>query len=93
MFGGLSGPAIKPVALACLWKVRGRVDVPLIGMGGIVDGRDATEFLMAGATAVQVGTASFVEPRSAEIVLEGLVNYLKDRNLGSVREIIGRIGI
>ncbi|MFC2075987.1 dihydroorotate dehydrogenase [candidate division KSB1 bacterium] len=93
IFGGLSGPAIKPVALACLWKVRGRVDVPLIGMGGIVNGRDAAEFLMAGATAVQVGTASFVEPRSAEIVLNGLIDYLKERNLDSARDLVGRIHI
>jgi dihydroorotate dehydrogenase (NAD+) catalytic subunit len=91
VFGGLSGPAIKPVALACLWKVRGRVNVPLIGMGGITNGHDAAEFLMTGATAVQVGTASFVEPRSVEIVLDGLTGFMAERGYASINDLIGRI--
>lgn len=93
VFGGLSGPAIKPVALACVWKVRQGVKVPLIGMGGIMDGRDAVEFLMTGATAVAVGTANFVDPAAAVGVIDGLGDYLRERGFGSVREIIGRIKV
>lgn len=93
VFGGLSGPAIKPVALAMVYDVYRDVardaGVPLIGMGGIMTWRDAVEFLLAGATAVAVGTATFVEPACLAGVLTGLRQYLHDQGCSSVRELIG----
>ncbi|MCL6451334.1 MAG: dihydroorotate dehydrogenase [Acetobacteraceae bacterium] len=89
VFGGLSGPAIKPVALRMVWEVAEALDLPLVGMGGIMDARDALEFVMAGATAVAVGTATFVNPRAAVEVLDGIVRYLKAWGLESVSELVG----
>ena len=89
VFAGLSGPAIRPVALRIVYQVAGAVDVPIIGCGGIGSGLDAVEFLLAGATAVQVGTATFVNPRAPVEVLEGLRRYLQDEGIADVRELIG----
>ena len=93
--GGLSGPAIKPVALFMVHRVYSEVarkaNVPIIGMGGITNWRDAVEFLLAGATAVAVGTALFVDPRTPLDICDGLAGYLKDRGLTSVRELIGQL--
>lgn len=93
--GGLSGPAIKPVALYMVHKVYTKVardaGVPIIGMGGIFDWRDAVEFFLAGATAVAVGTALFVDPQTPIHICEGLEAYLKQRGLRSVRDLIGRL--
>jgi dihydroorotate dehydrogenase (NAD+) catalytic subunit len=93
--GGLSGPAIKPVALYMVHKVYTKVakpaGVPIVGMGGIATWRDAVEFLLAGATAVAVGTALFVDPNTPLLVRDGLRDYLKRRRLTSVRELIGRL--
>ncbi len=89
VFAGLSGPAIKPVALRMVYQVASAVDVPIIGCGGIANGRDAIEFLLAGATAVQVGTASFANPRAPLDVLEGIQRYLQDKSIGDVRDLIG----
>jgi dihydroorotate dehydrogenase (NAD+) catalytic subunit len=88
-FAGLSGPAMKPVALRMVWQVAGAVDVPVIGCGGISSGTDAVEFLMAGATAVQVGTATFREPLAPIRVLEGLESFMRDEGVRSVRELVG----
>lgn len=88
-FAGLSGPAIKPVALRMVWQVCGAVDVPVIGCGGISTATDALEFLMAGATAVQVGTATFRDPLTPLRVLDGLEAYMQAENITDVREIIG----
>jgi dihydroorotate dehydrogenase (NAD+) catalytic subunit len=89
VFSGLSGPAIKPVALRMVWQVAGAVDVPVIGCGGIMSGDDAVEFLMAGATAVQVGTATFRNPLAPLEVLDGIERYMRDNGIDDVREIIG----
>jgi len=92
--GGLSGPAIKPIAVAMVNDVYRAVakeaNVPIIGMGGISDWRDAVEFFLAGATAVAVGTALFVDPRTPLYVCEGLFEYLQNRNLSSIRDLIGQ---
>lgn len=89
--GGLSGPAIKPVALRMVWQVARAVRIPVIGMGGIMNADDALEFLMAGATAVQVGTASFIEPRTGTEVTEGIEKFLVEKDFDSVRRITGII--
>lgn len=88
-FAGLSGPAIKPVALRMVWQVCGAVKVPVIGCGGISTATDALEFLMAGATAVQVGTATFRDPLTPLRVLDGIETYMRAENIADVREIIG----
>ena len=87
--GGLSGPAVKPVALRMVWQVHNAVDVPLIGMGGIRDGIDAIEFLLAGATAVAVGTANFVDPTASIKVLNGIIDYCEENGVRDINEIIG----
>jgi dihydroorotate dehydrogenase (NAD+) catalytic subunit len=87
--GGLSGPAIRPVALHMVYQVAGAVQIPVIGLGGITDVRDALAFLMAGASAIQVGTASFANPRAAIEIVEGLEKYCEDKGLESIQEIIG----
>lgn len=87
--GGLSGPAIKPIALRIVYDVARAVRIPVIGCGGISTGEDAVEFLMAGATAIQVGTATFANPRAPLDILEGLERWLGERGIADVREIIG----
>lgn len=89
--GGLSGPAVRPVAVRMVYQAARRVKVPVIGMGGIMTADDAIEFLLAGATAVAVGTAQFVNPRAAQDVAEGISAYLQARGLKDVREIIGQV--
>jgi dihydroorotate dehydrogenase (NAD+) catalytic subunit len=86
---GLSGPAIKPIALAKVFQVRKAVTVPLIGIGGIMTGEDAIEFLLAGATAVQTGTLQFIEPDGPLRVLEGIQRYCESHGIKAVRELIG----
>lgn len=88
-FGGLSGPAIKPVALRLVWQVVGAVRIPVVGLGGIAGPNDALEFLLAGAQAVQVGSALFVDPRTPAAVVSGIAAYLQQRGAGSLAEIIG----
>lgn len=89
--GGLSGPAIKPVALRMVWQVASRVSVPVIGMGGITTGEDAVEFLLAGATAVAVGTANFVDPTSAIRVLDGIIEYCNEQGVSRVSDLVGAL--
>jgi len=88
--GGLSGPALKPIALRMVWELSRALDIPIVGIGGITSWRDAVEFLLAGATAIQVGTASFVDPCAAKKVLDGLTGYCTDRGLRP-RELVGRM--
>ena len=90
--GGLSGPAIKPVALRCVWQVhRALPSVPLIGMGGIVSITDTIEFLLAGATAVAVGTATFINPTATTDMVTGLERYLEENGIEDVNELIGAV--
>jgi dihydroorotate dehydrogenase (NAD+) catalytic subunit len=88
--GGLSGPAVKPIALRMVWEVSQAVPVPVIGMGGIRSGRDALEFLMAGASAVAVGSANFVDPMAAPRVLGELEHLLLAKGVAAVRDVVGR---
>ena len=87
--GGLSGPAIKPVALYMVYEVAGAVEVPVVGGGGIATAEDAIEFIMAGASAVQVGTASLVNPRAPLDVLEGIERFMQKEGIGDIKELIG----
>jgi dihydroorotate dehydrogenase (NAD+) catalytic subunit len=89
--GGLSGPAIKPVALRMVWQVANAVKIPVIGIGGIMTTSDALEFLLAGASAIQVGTASFIDPQASVKILEGIENYLVKKGFSDIREIVGYI--
>ena len=91
--GGLSGPAIKPVALRMVWEVSRAVSVPVIGMGGIMTASDAVEFLLVGASAVAVGTATFVNPCAINEIIDGLRSYLDNVGVPDVREIIGAVGV
>ena len=87
--GGLSGPAIKPVALYAVYEVAGAVDIPIIGCGGITTASDALEFIMAGASAIQVGTASFPNPRAPLDILEGIEQFLGKEGIEDINELIG----
>jgi len=89
--GGLSGPAIKPVALRMVWQAARAVTIPVIGLGGIMNAEDALEFIMAGATAVQVGTASFIEPDTALRIVKGIEEFLVEKDFDSVSRITGII--
>ncbi len=91
--GGLSGPAVKPVALRMVWQVAKAVKVPVVGMGGIMNATDAIEFLLAGASAIQIGTANFIDPTVSIKVLEGIEDYLKRHNFSSVKDIIGALDV
>jgi dihydroorotate dehydrogenase (NAD+) catalytic subunit len=87
--GGLSGPAIKPIALRMVWEVYRAVKIPIIGMGGIMDTSDAIEFMLAGATAVAVGTANFVNPTITLEIIRGIEEYMRDNGIEEVRELTG----
>ncbi len=87
--GGLSGPAIKPIAVRMIWEAYNTVKIPIIGMGGIMSAEDAIEFMLAGATAVAVGTANFVKPRATVAIIDGIMRYLEKKGMSSVKEIIG----
>ena len=89
--GGLSGPAVKPVAVRMVWQVAKAVKIPVIGLGGIMNAEDAIEFLMAGATAVEIGTANFIDPAVTIKVRDGIDSWLEKHGCKSVQEIIGVI--
>lgn len=89
--GGLSGPAIKPIALRMVWQVSKVVKIPIIGIGGIMNATDAVEFMLAGASAIQVGTANFIDPTTSVKVVEGINSYLEQNNFKSVNDIIGKL--
>lgn len=87
--GGLSGPAIKPIALAKVLEINRNVDIPIIGIGGIMNWQDTVEFIIAGASAIQLGTVNFIYPNAAKTIIEGLNDYLNKMNVNSIKEIIG----
>ncbi|MCX6220761.1 MAG: dihydroorotate dehydrogenase [Bacteroidia bacterium] len=87
--GGLSGPAIKPVALRMVWQVSKSVKIPVVGIGGIMNSTDAIEFFLAGASAIQVGTANFIDPMASQHIIAGIDNYLDRHKFKSIKEIIG----
>ncbi len=92
VIGGLSGPAIKPVALRMVYQVSKAVAVPIIGIGGIETAEDALEFMLAGATAVQVGTANFANPRASEEVVDGIAAFARAEKIPAIRDLIGALG-
>ena len=87
--GGLSGPAVKPVALRMVWQVFDAVKIPIVGLGGIMNATDAIEFLLAGATAVEIGTANFIDPAVTMKVIDGIADYLHRHKISHVRDLIG----
>ena len=87
--GGLSGPAIKPIAVRMVWEATKAVKIPVIGIGGIMNAEDAIEFMLAGATAIEVGTANFVNPGATSDIIKGIEAYLKKKGILEVRELIG----
>lgn len=87
--GGMSGAAVKPIALRMVWQVAKAVNIPVIGLGGIMDWKDAVEFMLAGATAIQIGTANFIDPAVTVKVSEGINDYLERHGYTSVKDIIG----
>jgi dihydroorotate dehydrogenase (NAD+) catalytic subunit len=89
IIGGLSGPAIKPIALRMVWEVSQRVKIPVIGIGGIVRAEDAIEFILAGASAIQIGTANLVNPQTTTEVIQGIKKYLADNKIPHLRRLIG----
>lgn len=89
--GGLSGPAVKPVALRMVWQTASAVKIPVIGIGGICSAADAVEFLLAGASAVQIGTANFIDPSISGKIIDGIAQYLERHGFSSVQEIIGAL--
>jgi dihydroorotate dehydrogenase (NAD+) catalytic subunit len=91
--GGLSGPAIKPVALRMVWQVAQTVNIPVIGIGGIMTAKDALEFLIAGAVAVQVGTANFINPHATTDIIDGIETFLMERNISDISDIIATLKI
>ncbi|MBU3838529.1 MAG: dihydroorotate dehydrogenase [Candidatus Phocaeicola faecigallinarum] len=91
--GGMSGAAVKPIALRMVWQVAKAVNIPVIGLGGIMNWRDAVEFMLAGATAIQIGTANFIDPAITVKVAEGINDYLERHGYSSVRDIIGALEV
>ena len=89
--GGLSGPCIKPIALRMVWQVAKAVKIPVVGMGGIMNAADAIEFIIAGASAVQIGTANFIDPQVTVKVIDGIEKYLKENKFSSVKELVGNL--
>ncbi len=89
VIGGLSGPAIKPIALRMVWEVHQAVDIPIIGMGGIMSAEDAIEFILVGASAVQIGTANLINPKTGVEVIQGIKRYLLQNKINCIQKLIG----
>jgi dihydroorotate dehydrogenase (NAD+) catalytic subunit len=92
MIGGLSGPAIKPIALRMVWEVSQTVNIPVIGMGGIRNAEDAIEFILVGASAIQIGTANLINPKTGIEVIDGIKKYLLENRLDRVQKLVGTLG-
>ena len=91
IIGGLSGPAIKPIALRMVWESHKAVRIPIIGIGGIISAEDAIEFMLAGASAVAVGTANFVNPKAAQDIIDGMKLFMIEQHISNVKELIGEL--
>ena len=91
--GGMSGPAVKPIALRMVWQVAKAVNIPVVGLGGITNATDAIEFLLAGASAIEVGTANFMDPAVTGKIVDGINEYLDRHGFASVRDIIGALEV
>lgn len=91
--GGMSGPAVKPVAVRCVWQVAKAVSIPVVGLGGIMNAHDAIEFFMAGASAIEIGTANFIDPAVTVKVAEGISDWLDQHGCKSVNEIVGQLEV
>jgi dihydroorotate dehydrogenase (NAD+) catalytic subunit len=89
--GGLSGPAVRPVAVRMVWECYKTVKIPVIGMGGILSAEDAIEFILAGASAVAVGTGNFINPRTTMDIMEGIECFMADNGIKSVKELTGAV--
>ncbi|MCX5697131.1 MAG: dihydroorotate dehydrogenase [Candidatus Omnitrophica bacterium] len=89
--GGLSGPAIRPIAVRMVWEVYQKIKIPIIGMGGIIDTDSALEFILAGATAISVGTANFVNPQTTVEIIDGIEDYLKKNKINSLKDLTGSL--
>jgi len=89
--GGLSGPAIKPIALKTVWDAYNKIDIPIIGCGGIMDYKDAVEFMLCGASAVQVGTATFVNPVASTEIIDGIAKYMKKNKIDNIGKLVGSL--
>ncbi len=91
--GGLSGPAIKPIALRMVWQVYNAVKIPVLGIGGIVNATDAIEFMLAGSTAIQIGTANFIDPQVSMKVIDGIQDYCHENNISAVSDLVGALEV
>jgi dihydroorotate dehydrogenase (NAD+) catalytic subunit len=91
--GGMSGPAVKPIALRMVWQVAKAVNIPVVGLGGITNATDAIEFLLAGASAIEVGTANFMDPAVTGKIVDGINEYLDRHGFASVKDIIGALEV
>ena len=89
--GGLSGPAIRPVAVRMVYQVAKAVNIPILGMGGIISGEDAIEFMLAGATAISIGAGNFVDPYTSIKTIDGIEDYMRKENIDDINEIIGTV--
>ena len=89
--GGMSGPAVKPVAVRCVWQVAKAVNIPVVGLGGIMNANDAIEFFLAGASAIEIGTANFIDPAVTVKVAQGIDDWLDRHGCKSVGEIVGQL--
>ena len=89
--GGLSGPAIKPVAVRMVYQVAQAVNIPILGMGGIVNGDDAVEFMLAGASAISIGAGNFIDPYTSVNTVKGIEDYMKKHNIEKIEDIIGKV--
>jgi dihydroorotate dehydrogenase (NAD+) catalytic subunit len=92
IIGGLSGPAIKPIALRMVWEVGQAVNIPIIGMGGIMNAEDAIEFILVGASAIQIGTANLINPKTGVEVISGINRYLVQNKIDRIQKLIGALG-
>ena len=89
--GGLSGPAVRPVAVRMVWQTKRAVKIPVVGLGGIMNGRDALEFILAGATAVQVGTANFIDPAVTVKIIDYIEEYCQRHGVSDINDLIGAL--